>query len=329
MSDLINPPTQTQKQQWHIDTQAGIRFDAFVCQMLPEHSRGQIQRFMAQGKILRNGQVAKASTRLQQGDSVLLLDCAVQVTHAQSQQWVAQQGELAIAHEDDALLVVDKPSGLVVYPAVGNHDNTLANFLLHYLPSLNQVPRAGIVHRLDKDTSGLLVVAKTLVAHTHLVAALQDRRVHRHYCTLVHGALAKDGTIETLLGRHPIHRQRQAVRTHGGKLARTHYERIECIAPCTLVAVTLDTGRTHQIRVHMSHIGHGVVGDSVYKAPVNWREVPEKTKQLLSHFPRQALHATRLQLSHPNGHLVDVISPLPNDMAGLIEQLRAMNAPCR
>jgi 23S rRNA pseudouridine1911/1915/1917 synthase len=246
---------------------------------------------------------------------------------------------LAIVHEDDAILVVDKPAGLVVHPGAGNRDGTLANALLHHAPALAAVPRAGIVHRLDKDTTGLLVVAKTLAAQTDLVRQLARRTAKREYLALVHGRVVGAGEVDAPIGRHPTARTRMAV-TARGKPARTRYRVVERFADATLLAVSLDTGRTHQIRVHMRSIGHPIVGDRTYgqraaprggqraapsggqhSAPREGRRGGAQPTAIA--FPRQALHAARLGLVHPaTGAACEWRSELPGDLRELVAQLR-------
>jgi 23S rRNA pseudouridine1911/1915/1917 synthase len=238
------------------------------------------------------------------------------------QPYLAEDIALDIVYEDDTLLVINKPVGLVVHPGSGNWEGTLLNALLHHASQLAEVPRAGIVHRLDKDTSGLLVVAKTLIAQTHLVRQLQARSVKREYLALVYGELSRDGTVDEPIGRHHVQRVKMAV-TERGKPAITHYQ-VEMQFPgCTLLRCRLETGRTHQIRVHMAHIKHPLVGDTVYlKGPQKC--VPE-LRELLNGFPRQALHATRLALEHPvTGEEMGWHAPLPRDMVQLLQQIQAI-----
>jgi 23S rRNA pseudouridine1911/1915/1917 synthase len=224
--------------------------------------------------------------------------------------FAAQPIPLAIVHEDEALIVVDKPAGLVVHPGSGNWDGTLANALLHHCPQLALVARAGIVHRLDKDTSGLLVVAKTDVAQTDLVRQLQARTVRREYLALANGDIVRGGVVDAPIGRHPVKRTSMAV-VSTGKAAVTRYEVRERFGDCTLLVCRLETGRTHQIRVHLTSIGHPLVGDPQYRGPRNHA------------FGRQALHAWRLGLVHPVTHIpAQWESPLPADFAGLLATLR-------
>jgi 23S rRNA pseudouridine1911/1915/1917 synthase len=222
-----------------------------------------------------------------------------------------------VVYEDDELVVIDKPAGLVVHPGNGNASGTLLNALLHHAPQLAGIPRAGIVHRLDKDTSGLLVVAKTLTAQTDLVRQMQARSVRRHYLALALGTVERDGTVDAPLGRHAVQRTKMAIVRAGGKEARTHYAVLERFAKATLLECRLETGRTHQIRVHLASIKHPLAGDPVYG----------KTKSgdaRLDAFPRQALHAWHLALRHPaTAEEKAWESPLPADFATLLESLRA------
>jgi 23S rRNA pseudouridine1911/1915/1917 synthase len=219
--------------------------------------------------------------------------------------------------EDATLIVIDKPAGLVVHPGSGNWSGTMLNALLAHAPEVEQVPRAGIVHRLDKETSGLLVVAKTLTAQTDLVRQLQARSVQREYLALAAGRVKADGEVDAPIGRHPVQRTRMAV-IAGGKPARTHYRVLEAFAAATLLECRLDTGRTHQIRVHFASIGHPLIGDPVYAKKSAALPPP------LNKFPRQALHAARLAFVHPvSGKEVSFEAPLPADFETLLQALRA------
>jgi len=319
---------------------AGLRLDAALARLFPAHSRSRLQGWLKQGLIRLDGATADPKRKVYGGESVA---CAVLPAptllppHARNPGSLPPTGGLAsawggpaptfadaaediplpIVYEDAALAVIDKPAGLVVHPGNGNASGTLMNALLHHAPELAQVPRAGIVHRLDKETSGLMVVAKTLAAQTDLVRQLQARTVRRHYLALVHGQIATGGTVDAPLGRHPVQRTKMAVVRQGGKTARTHYLPVEHFAGCTLVECRLETGRTHQIRVHMASIRHPLVGDPVYgKAKCG--------NAILDAFPRQALHAFRLALVHPETQReMRWEAPLPADFAALLEQLRA------
>ncbi|HHK2410007.1 TPA: 23S rRNA pseudouridine(1911/1915/1917) synthase RluD, partial [Pseudomonas aeruginosa] len=238
-------------------------------------------------------------------------------------EWLAQDIELEIVYEDEHILVIDKPAGLVVHPAAGHQDGTLLNALLYHVPDIANVPRAGIVHRLDKDTTGLMVVAKTLEAHTKLVAQLQARSVSRIYEAIVIGVITSGGTIDAPIGRHGVQRQKMAV-VDAGKVAVSHYRVLERFRAHTHTRVKLETGRTHQIRVHMSHIGYPLVGDPVYGGRFRIPPVASQTLvQTLREFPRQALHARFLELDHPaTGVRMKWESPLPEDFLWLLSLLR-------
>ena len=249
-------------------------------------------------------------------------------TAVDSERWEAQPIDLVVIHEDEHLLVVDKPAGLVVHPGAGNPDGTLVNALLHRDRALARVPRAGIVHRLDKNTSGLLVVARTLLAHKRLVDALKNRQVEREYLAIVAGVLRAGGRVDAPVGRHRVHRTRMAV-SDAGRPAATRYRVERRFRAHTLVRLNLESGRTHQIRVHMAHIDHPVIGDPTYggrlKLPAN--ASPALAEQLRS-FKRQALHATRLQLNHPaTDQQLQWQSPLPADMQTLLDTLDTEQPP--
>jgi 23S rRNA pseudouridine1911/1915/1917 synthase len=281
--------------------------------LYPEHSRSRLQGWIKDGLVLLDGDPTDVRQKVWGGETVeLLLPEAAAESDCQP-----EPVAFPIVFEDEQILVVNKPAGLVVHPGNGNWSGTLQNGLLHYAPALAALPRAGIVHRLDKDTSGLMVVAKTLEAQTDLVRQLQARTVKRHYLALAHGLLRGQGTVDEPLGRHPSQRTKMAVVRPGlGREALTHYTVQESFAACTLVECRLDTGRTHQIRVHMTHLGHPLVGDPVYGKR-------KSGSALLDAFPRQALHARRLGLIHPaSKELLEWESPLPEDFASLLQTLR-------
>jgi 23S rRNA pseudouridine1911/1915/1917 synthase len=290
---------------------AGSRFDAALARALPRYSRSRLRAWIDAGRVTLDGAAADATRRVRGGERVVVRALAEPDANAPAAEAIA----LAIVAEDEALLVVDKPAGLVVHPGAGNRSGTLQNALLHHAPELASVPRSGIVHRLDKDTSGLLVVAKTLVSHTDLVRQLAARTVHREYLALASGDVKRGGTIEAPIGRHPTRRTTMAV-VPTGKPARTHYDVLERFGVATLLACRLDTGRTHQIRVHLASLGHPLVGDPAYgrRSPVP--------------FARQALHAARLGLVHPTTHRArEWRSPLPADFAALLAALRTRAKP--
>jgi len=298
------------------DVCAGLRLDQALAKMLPEYSRSRLQGWVTDELVKVDGAYASTRQKVWGGEKIEVLP----QLHPAEQPYQAEDIALDILYEDDTLLVINKPVGLVVHPGSGNWDGTLLNALLYYAPQLAAVPRAGIVHRLDKDTSGLLVVAKTITAQTDLVRQLQARTVKREYLALVYGELRHTGKVDEPIGRHPANRIKMAV-TENGKPAVTHFQVEESFTSCTLLRCRLETGRTHKIRVHLAHLKHPLVGDSVYlKGPQKC--VPELRK-LLNYFPRQALHATRLALVHPvNGEVMEWHAPLPVDMSELLKQIR-------
>ncbi len=286
---------------------AGQRFDAALAQALPQYSRARLRAWIDAGRVLLDGVGAAGTRKVHGGEAVVVHAASDPLVTAYAPEPIA----LAIVYEDSTLLVIDKPAGLVVHPGSGNWEGTLLNALLHHAPEQASVPRAGIVHRLDKDTSGLLVVARTLKAQTDLVRQLQARSVRREYAAVAVGDVARGGTVDAPIGRHPTRRTTMAV-VATGKPARTHYEIVERYGNATLLRCRLETGRTHQIRVHLASIGHPLVGDPAYGR-----------KQALA-FPRQALHAARLALVHPaSGAACEWESPLPADMVALVAGLRA------
>jgi 23S rRNA pseudouridine1911/1915/1917 synthase len=300
---------------------AGQRFDQAAAELFPDYSRARLQGWIKSGDLTLDGAIAKARDKLRAGSRLQL---RARLEPANSD-WQPQAIDLTVVFEDDDILVIDKPAGLVVHPAAGHADGTLLNALLHHSPALAVVPRAGIVHRLDKDTTGLMVVAKTVQAQAHLVAQLQARSVHREYDAIVCGVMVSGGTVDAPLGRHPRDRQRQAVLQHGGKEAVTHYRIRQRFRTHTHIACLLETGRTHQIRVHMAHIHFPLVGDPVYggrfRMPAG--AAPELIEALRT-FPRQALHARRLELIHPaRDELLSWEVALPDDMRNLLELLQS------
>ena len=298
----------------------GLRLDAGAARLFDRHSRSQLQRWIVEGNLRVNSRVTQASRyRLRAGDELRLRVPAPPRTAV-----TAQKLELDIVHEDPAFVVVNKPAGLTVHPGAGRPDGTLQNALLHRWPQTATLPRSGLVHRLDKDTSGLLVVALTARAHQRLVEAMAERHIKREYDALVIGVLPSGGTVRAAIGRHPRDRVKMAVLMRG-RPAVTHYRVLERFAQHTHLRVRLETGRTHQIRVHLSHIRHPVVGDPVYGGRVvRGAGLPEELRRLLANFPRQALHARELGLEHPvtGAHLTFVREP-PADFQELLAALRA------
>ncbi|HET7203260.1 MAG TPA: 23S rRNA pseudouridine(1911/1915/1917) synthase RluD [Steroidobacteraceae bacterium] len=299
------------------DTQAGQRLDQALAAMLPDYSRSRLKTWIESGEVLVDGGPRRPRDKVFGGE-------AVEVAASLPEEGAArpQSMPLTIVHEDEHVLVLDKPAGLVVHPGAGNPDNTLQNALLAYDPGLAVLPRAGIVHRLDKETSGLLIVARSLPAHTALVRMLEEREIHREYEAICRGVMTGGGTVDAPIDRHPTDRVRFGVR-EGGREAVTHYRVIRRFRAHTHVRVQLETGRTHQIRVHLTHVGYPLVGDKVYGGRLALpKGIGEGLRQALREFPRQALHAARLQLSHPvTGRPLEVASALPADMARLLDQL--------
>lgn len=272
----------------------GLRLDQAVASLFPEYSRMRIQTWIKQGELTINGLTAKPKNKVKAGDKI-----DIKATPSKEVSWEAEAITLDIIHEDEHLLIINKPVGLVIHPAAGNYSGTLVNALLHWAPELAQVPRAGIVHRLDKDTSGIMMVAKTLKAHTFLVNQLQKRLVSREYEAIVQGVMTSGGTIDAPIGRHPLKRTKMAV-IESGKPAITHYRILKKFAFNTYIKVNLETGRTHQIRVHLAHKHFPIVGDKTYGGRlVLVKGMSEILKETIRHFPRQALHAKQLTLLHP------------------------------
>jgi len=300
----------------------GLRLDQAAAQLFPDFSRAQLQQWIKEGQLTVNRCAAKPKDKLIGGENLSL-----KATIAVRDDWQAEQIPLHIVFEDDQILVLDKPAGLVVHPAAGNYQGTLLNALLAHNPGLASLARAGIVHRLDKDTTGLMVVGKTMAAVNNLVAQLQARSVTREYQAVVVGTLTGGGSVDEAIGRHPTQRTKMAV-VASGKPALTHYRVLEHFAQHTHIRVKLATGRTHQIRVHMAHLRHPLVGDGVYggrfKIPPN---CSAELVDVLRGFPRQALHAAELGLIHPaSGAAMSWQSPLPEDFEALLAALRGEEA---
>ena len=298
---------------------AGLRLDQALAAAFPQYSRSQLQRWLRDGHLRVGGGLARSSARVAGGETVCL-----QADFPRDDTLQPEAIPLEIVHSDPALLVLNKPAGLVVHPGAGNRLHTLQHALLAHDAGLARVPRAGLVHRLDKDTTGLMVVARTPEAHTRLVAAMQARDIGREYLALCSGRVTAGGSIDQPIGRHRTLRTRMAVRSDG-RAARTHYRVAERFDDFTLLRVRLETGRTHQIRVHLAHIGHPVVGDPEYAArrALVTRDTPPLLAVALQGFPRQALHAARLELTHPvSGKELAFEAPLPEDFARLLQVLR-------
>ncbi len=297
---------------------AGRRFDQALAELFPDYSRSRLTTWIKSGAALLDGVVAAPRQIVRGGEAIELVVKMEREIGAQ-----AQDIPLDIRHEDADVLVVNKPAGLVVHPGAGNADGTLQNALLHHDPKLVQIPRGGIVHRLDKDTSGLMVVARTMRAHTSLVEQLSARAVHRQYAAIVYGSMISGGRVDAAIGRHPHDRLKQAVR-EDGRDAVTHYRVRERFRAMTLVECRLETGRTHQIRVHMAHVRHPLLGDSQYGGLLKLPKAagPEFIAALRA-FKRQALHAERLEFLHPkSGKTIAVEAERPADMEALLAALR-------
>jgi 23S rRNA pseudouridine1911/1915/1917 synthase len=300
------------------DSAAGRRFDAVLAELFPEFSRSRLAAWIKSGDARLDGDLARPRDPVRGGETVTLM--AVLDTRTED---APEDIALDLLHEDPDVFVLNKPAGLVVHPGAGNRAGTLVNALLHRDPALAALPRAGIVHRLDKDTSGVMVVARTLPAHTALVAQLSAREVHRQYLAIVVGALVSGGTANAPIDRHPRDRLRMAVRDDGRE-AITHYRLHERYRAHTALECRLETGRTHQIRVHMAHLKHPIVGDPLYGGPLRLpKGASEALTTALREFKRQALHAQTLEFKHPlSGEPVRCSAPVPEDMQTLMRLLR-------
>ncbi len=295
---------------------AGMRLDQALAKLLPDWSRNRIQTWIAQNRVVLNRQSCNAKQKVWGNEAIAIYPHF----EKSASNFAAESIALNIIHEDETLIVIDKPAGMVVHPGNGNWQHTLLNALLHHIPQLEKVPRAGIVHRLDKNTSGLLVVAKTIEAQMHLVRQLQQRTVKRDYLALVLGETSQNDVVDAPVGRHPVHRTKMAI-TPRGKPARTHFKLLESLTGCSLLQCSLETGRTHQIRVHMHAINHPLVGDPIYGGKP--KKTAEEINRLLTTFPRQALHAWRLAVIHPdNQQTLQWQSEPPEDLMLLLGQLR-------
>lgn len=299
----------------------GQRIDVVLAELMPEFSRSQLSTWLKQGKITVRERLLKPKEKIAEGE---LIDIAIDFSALESKVENCQPENipLSIVFEDEEFLIINKPTGLIVHPGAGNPAHTLVNALLYHEPSLHQLPRAGIVHRLDKETTGLLVVAKTLTSHTHLVRQMQERLIERRYITLVQGHVIAGGEIDTNYGRHPRNRLKMAV-CGNGRQAITHYSVRKQYQYFTLLDVQLLTGRTHQIRVHMAHINHPVIGDPLYGGRMRYpTDASHELISLLQQFKRQALHAKTLSFLHPvTEKLMTFEAPLPTDFELLLTAL--------
>jgi len=301
------------------ETCLGKRFDQTLAEMFPEYSRSRIKEWILAGHVTLNGAILKIPREKMFGGELVKISTEVEA----DVRFEPQDIPLNIVYEDDDILVINKPAGLVVHPGAGNPDGTVLNALLHYCPQLDVVPRAGIVHRLDKDTTGLMVVAKTIAAQTNLVEALQEREITREYEALANGLMTAGGVVDEPIGRHSTKRTHMAVNLFG-RPSVTHYRVMEKFRLHTRLRLRLETGRTHQIRVHMAHITHPLIGDPTYGGrPRPPKNATEALRDVLRGFKRQALHAAMLSLFHPiTGEEMTWHAPIPDDMVNLTNILR-------
>lgn len=301
-------------------TLSGLRLDVVLAKLMPDYSRSRLTLWIKNGAVLVDDSLPEPRLKILGHEKIVITIPDDAHTHFE-----AEDIPLSILYEDDTILVVNKPAGLVVHPAVGNWTGTLLNGLLHHCPDLATLPRAGIVHRLDKDTSGLMVVAKTLPAQTHLVEQLQARTVSRIYRAVANGIVPFDGKIETQIGRNPHNRLKMAVVHFGGKPAITHVRVLDRFESHSYIECKLETGRTHQIRVHMAEAGHSLLGDQTYGNPRH--PVSNELRPIVQAFTRQALHAYKLALIHPKtGVRMAWQCRLPDDMKSLLSTLRGEDA---
>lgn len=300
----------------------GQRIDVVLAKLIPQYSRSQLSTWLKDGFITVNGKHIKPKEKVF-AEAIIEIPENWPENQALNPTCLAEDIPLNIIYEDPYFIIINKPAGLVVHPGAGNKDHTLVNALLHHAPQLAELPRAGIIHRLDKETTGLLVIAKTLTAYTNLVRQMQAREIKRHYLGLVQGHVISGGTIDTLFGRHPHNRLKMTVDV-GNRQAITHYRvRKHYQGYFTLLNVTLETGRTHQIRVHMHHINHPIFGDQLYgKRPKIPMELPQEVQDQLLSFNRQALHAATLTLTHPEHHeTLTFTAELPDDLQTILKTL--------
>ena len=319
---MSDSPTEQARQAVVPDTSAGRRFDAVLAELFPEYSRSRLSEWIKSGDVLLNGEPVRGRDPVRGGEVATLT--AVLETQTRSE---PEDIPLDVLYEDQHLLVINKPVGLVVHPGAGNSSGTLVNALLYRDPTVATLPRAGIVHRLDKDTSGVMVVARTLQAQTALVEQLSARDVHRQYLAVVSGALVAGGTADAPIDRHPRDRLRMGVR-EDGKEAITHYRLRERFRAHTALECRLETGRTHQIRVHMAHLRHPIIGDALYGGSLKLpKGASDELVAALRGFKRQALHAETLEFVHPmTGEAVRTSAEAPADMQHLIKVLREDSA---
>ena len=311
-------PSQIHRSATVSERHFGWRLDQVAAELFQEFSRSRLQQWIKSGQLRVDGQQSAPKKKLLGGEQLQIV-----ASVAEEGEWEAENIPLDIVFEDEHLLVINKGADFVVHPAAGNHTGTVLNALLFHCPQLVSVPRAGIVHRLDKDTTGLMVVAKTLQAHSHLVNQLQIRSVKRVYQAVVVGLLTAGGCVDQPIGRHPRQRIKMAV-VADGKEARSHYSVLKRYAGHTLAQLKLETGRTHQIRVHMAHLGYPLVGDKLYAGRFKiHRGASSQLIEAVRNFDRQALHAAELGFIHPaSGEQVEWRAPLPEDLQALLKVLQ-------
>jgi 23S rRNA pseudouridine1911/1915/1917 synthase len=304
------------------DEASGRRLDQVLAELLPDFSRSRLKQWILEGHVRLDGEIPEPRTRVA-GGQLIVIQVGSLATGNGFPAPGAEDIRLEVVHEDADVLVINKPAGLVVHPGAGNATGTLENGLLAHDTGLAGLPRSGILHRLDKDTSGLLIVAKTLAAHTHLVRALEAREITREYRALCVGAMTAGGSVDADIGRHKTQRTKMSVTDFGGRRAVTHYRVLARFPHHTFVAVRLETGRTHQIRVHLAHVRHPIVGDPAYGGRlIIPAGVSEQFAMALRGFRRQALHAFRIRFQHPlTGEPLDLRAPLPDDFRGLLAAL--------
>ncbi|HGJ5882645.1 23S rRNA pseudouridine(1911/1915/1917) synthase RluD [Arsenophonus sp.] len=311
---------QLQLQAQILESQLGQRLDQALAELFPDYSRSRIKEWILDNRVQVNGKIINRPKEKVFGSEQIAIDVLIE----EDMRWQPQNIPLNIVYEDDEIIVINKPRDLVVHPGAGNPDGTVLNALLYRYPEIINVPRAGIVHRLDKDTTGLMVIAKTIPAQTHLVEALQLREITREYEAVVNGRMTAGGTVDEPIARHPTKRTHMAIYPLG-KPAITHYRVMEHFRAHTRLRLRLESGRTHQIRVHMAHINNPLVGDPVYGGrPRPLKGVSEEFRQVMNNFDRQALHATMLGLYHPRtGIEMEWNADIPADMVILINILKA------
>jgi len=295
----------------------GKRLDLALSKLFPEHSRSRIQSWIKAGEVEVNNSKYKQRNVVNSGDIIKINTTLKSIDKHQ-----AEHIDLDVIHEDKAIIILNKPAGLVVHPGAGNQKHTLVNALLHFDEKLDVLPRAGIIHRLDKDTTGIMIIARTIESYTYLVNELQKRNIKRNYKAIICGQLVTGGVIENKIGRHPVHRTKMAV-TDKGKLATTHYRIIKKFQHYTYLDIQLGTGRTHQIRVHMNNEKHPIIGDPLYgKNTFIKKGIDASLREFIKNFKRQALHAYNLEFTHPiSKKIISLKAELPDDMNNLIKIL--------